>query len=197
MAASASRRISIFRKTRSVFRNNSIVSCFWLFILLVLEYCSPVWMCAAVSYLSLLDRVVLSAFRLSGGVVRCDLWSEAETQSCRSSLCSIAFVVLLVIRWGSYFFSCLRLVVLRALILPCTPSLLCVLDISPRSTCVRFFLLVFRYGICLMNQTLLTMVWEPSRQLWIVPLGYGLINLYIFRTYTYFLSRSFLILDSF
>ena len=73
MATSASHRIGILRKTRSVFRDNSIIS-FFSFILLVLEYCSPVWISAAVSYLSLLDRVVWSAFRLSGGVVRCDLW---------------------------------------------------------------------------------------------------------------------------
>ena len=57
VAASASRRIGILRrKTRSVFRDNSIVSCcFWSFILPVLEYCSPVWMSAAfILYLILL-----------------------------------------------------------------------------------------------------------------------------------------------
>ena len=57
----------------------SIVSCcFWLFIFRVLEYCSPVWMSTAVSHLSLLDRVVRSVFRLSGGVVRCDLWHRCR-----------------------------------------------------------------------------------------------------------------------
>ena len=75
VAASASRRIGILWKPRSVFRDNSIVSCFWSFILHVLEYCSPVWMSAAVSHLPLLDRGVRSVFRFSGdGVVRCDLW---------------------------------------------------------------------------------------------------------------------------
>ena len=74
VAASASRRIGILRKTRSVFSDNSIVSCcIWSFILPVLQYCSPVWMSAAVSRFSLLDRVVRSVFRLSGGGVRCDL----------------------------------------------------------------------------------------------------------------------------
>ena len=81
------------------------------------------------------------------------------------SLCSIAFVVLLVIRWDSYFFSCSQLVVLPNIILLCTPSLLQVLDVTPRSTCVCLFLHVFRHGICLMSQTLLAMVWEPSRRL--------------------------------
>ena len=75
VAASGSRRIGISRKTRSVFRDSSIVSCcFRSFILPVIENCSPVWMSAAVSHLSLLDQVVRIAFRLSGGVVRCDLW---------------------------------------------------------------------------------------------------------------------------
>ena len=49
VAASASLRISILRKSRSVFRDRSIVfCCFWSFILPVLENCSPVWMFAAV-----------------------------------------------------------------------------------------------------------------------------------------------------
>ena len=74
VAASASRRIGILRKSRSVFRNDSIVSrCFWSFILPVLEYCSPVWMSAAACYMSLLDRVVRVAVNLSGGSVSCDL----------------------------------------------------------------------------------------------------------------------------
>ena len=43
----------------SVFRDVAAVAkCFWAFILPVLEYCSPVWMSAATSHLSLLDRVV-------------------------------------------------------------------------------------------------------------------------------------------
>ena len=72
-AASESRRIGIFRKTRSVLRDNSIVSCcFWSFILTVLENCSPVWMSAAIRHLSLLDQVIRSELRLCGGVIRCD-----------------------------------------------------------------------------------------------------------------------------
>ena len=75
VAASASRRIGILRKTMSVFRDNSILSCcFWSFLPPVLEYCCPACMFAAVGHLLLLDRVVRSAFRLSGGVVSCDVW---------------------------------------------------------------------------------------------------------------------------
>ena len=41
------------------FRDVAVVAkCFWAFILPVLEYCSPVWMSAVTSHLSLLDRVV-------------------------------------------------------------------------------------------------------------------------------------------
>ena len=52
-------RVGILMKTMSVFRDVTVVAkCFWAFILPVLEYCSPVWMSAATSHLSLLDRVV-------------------------------------------------------------------------------------------------------------------------------------------
>ena len=58
IAASASMRVGILRKTMSVFRDVAIVAKgFWAFIFPVLEYCSPVWMSAATSHLSLLDRV--------------------------------------------------------------------------------------------------------------------------------------------
>ena len=59
IAASASMKVGILRKTMSVFRDVTVVAnCFWAFILPVLEYCSPVWMSSATSHLSLLDRVV-------------------------------------------------------------------------------------------------------------------------------------------
>ena len=61
---------AMLRKTMSVFRDVAIVAkCFWAFILPVLEYCSLVWMSAATSHLSLLDRVVSQVSRLSGGSV--------------------------------------------------------------------------------------------------------------------------------
>ena len=66
----------------SVFRDIAIVAkCFWAFILPVLEYCSPVWMSAATSHLSLLDRVVSQVSRLSGGSVSCDLWHRRKVAS--------------------------------------------------------------------------------------------------------------------
>ena len=73
IAATASIRVGILRKTMSVFRDVTVVAkCFWAFILPVLEYCS-VWMSAATSHLSLLDRVVSQVGRLSSGSVSCDL----------------------------------------------------------------------------------------------------------------------------
>ena len=75
IAATASMRVGILRKTMSVFRDVDIVAkCFWAFILPALEYCSPVWMSATTSHLSLLDRVVSQVSRLSSGSVSCDLW---------------------------------------------------------------------------------------------------------------------------
>ena len=55
IAASASRRVGILRKTMRVFRD---VACFWAFIFHVLENRSPVWMSAANWHLLLLDRIV-------------------------------------------------------------------------------------------------------------------------------------------
>ena len=150
-----------------MFRDNSIVSrCFWSFILPVLEYFSSVWMSAAVSHLPLLDWVVrryLGLVVLKSAVI---CGTDAELPLC---LCFIVFVFLLVIRWDSYFLSCSRPVVLPAIILLCTPSLLCALDVAPRTTRVCLFLLVFRQGICLISRTSLAMVLGPSRHLWIVP----------------------------
>ena len=82
IAASASMRVGILRKTMSVFRDVTVVAkCFWAFILPVLEYCSPVWMSAATSHLSLLDHVVSQVGRLSSGSVSCDIWHRREVAS--------------------------------------------------------------------------------------------------------------------
>ena len=82
IAASASMRVGILRKTMSVFRDVAIVAnCFWAFILPVLEYCFPVWISAATSHLSLLYRVVSQVSRLSGGSVSCDLWHRRKVVS--------------------------------------------------------------------------------------------------------------------
>ena len=81
IAASASMRVGILRKTMSVFRDVVVVAkCFWAFILPVLEYCYPVWMSAATSHLSMLDRVS-QVSRLSGGSVGCDLWHRRKVAS--------------------------------------------------------------------------------------------------------------------
>ena len=82
IAASASMRFGTLRKTMSVFRDVAIVAnCFWAFILPVLEYCSPVWISAATSHLSLLDRVISQVCRLSGRSVSCDLWHRRKVAS--------------------------------------------------------------------------------------------------------------------
>ena len=82
IAASASGRVGILRKTMNVFRDIAIVAkCFWAFNLPKLEYCSPVWMSAATSHLSLLDRVVSQVSRLSDGSVSCDLWHRRKVAS--------------------------------------------------------------------------------------------------------------------
>ena len=82
IAATASMRVGILRKTMSVFRDVAIVAkCFWAFKLPVLEHCSPVWMSAATSHMSLLDRVVSQVSRLSGGSVSCDLWHRRKVAS--------------------------------------------------------------------------------------------------------------------
>ena len=47
----------------------------------MLEYCSPVWMSAATSHLSLHDRVVSQVGRLSSGSVSCDLWHLRKVAS--------------------------------------------------------------------------------------------------------------------
>ena len=74
IAASASMRVGILRKTMSVIRDVAVVAkCFWAVILPVLEYCSPAWMSSATSHLSLLDRVASQVSRLCGGSVSCDL----------------------------------------------------------------------------------------------------------------------------
>ena len=74
IAASASMRAGILRKTMSDVA--VVAKCFWAFILPVLEYCSPVWMPAATSHLSLLDRVVSQVSRLRGA---CTLWVHMLT----------------------------------------------------------------------------------------------------------------------
>ena len=82
IAASASRLVSILRKTMSAFRDVAVLAkIFWEFILPLLEYCSTVWMSATSSHLLLLDRVVGRVSQLSGGSVSCDLWHRCKVAS--------------------------------------------------------------------------------------------------------------------
>ena len=94
VAASASRRIGILWKPRSVFRDNSIVSCvvfgrlFFMFLSIALQ---SGCLLPLVTY-----HCLIGAFEVYLGLV---VVLFAQTKSCRS-VCSISFVVLLVIRWG-------------------------------------------------------------------------------------------------
>ena len=64
-----------------VWRCRCYCKCFWAFILPVLEYCSPVWMSAAISYLLWLDRVIGRVSQLSGASVSYDLWHRRKVVS--------------------------------------------------------------------------------------------------------------------
>ena len=57
------------------------VRCFWLYLLLLLKYCSPVWNSAAESHLNLLDRVVKSANFLPDGRVSCNVSHRRDVAS--------------------------------------------------------------------------------------------------------------------
>ena len=82
IAASASKRVGILWKTMSAFQDLAVATkYFWAFVLPVLEYCSPVWMFAAISHMLLLDRVVGWVSQLSGGSVSCDLWHTRKVAS--------------------------------------------------------------------------------------------------------------------
>ena len=59
-----SQRIVIFRLVKRIFLDNSVLlRCYFAFVLLILEYCSPVWGSAAEG-LQLLERLVYSVARL-------------------------------------------------------------------------------------------------------------------------------------
>jgi len=74
VSRSVSQRIGILRKSYSIFRDPAMLgTCFFSFLLPVLEYCSAVWCSAADSHLRLLDRTVASACFHIGGVLACDL----------------------------------------------------------------------------------------------------------------------------
>ena len=66
--------VFIMRTFCQLFHDRSLfLRSVWSFVLPVLAYCSAVWCSAADSHLKLLDRVVMSAGFLSGGVLDCNL----------------------------------------------------------------------------------------------------------------------------
>ena len=74
VSRAASQRLGILRKFWRVFHDILLIGrCFWGFVLPVLEYCSAVWCSAVDTHLKLLDRVVISACYLAGGVLNCNL----------------------------------------------------------------------------------------------------------------------------
>ena len=84
IAATASMRVGILLEDNECFSRCRYCCQMLLGIytpLPVLEYCSPVWMSAATSHLSLLDRVVSQVGRLSSGSVSCDLWHRRKVAS--------------------------------------------------------------------------------------------------------------------
>ena len=74
VARSVSQKTGIMRKSWSIFRDPSLMkTCFYSFLLPVLEYCSAVWCSAADSHLRLLDRAVACAAFHMGGALECNL----------------------------------------------------------------------------------------------------------------------------
>ena len=60
-----SQRIGILRLVKRVFVDTSaLISCYYAFVLPILEYCSPVWRSSAKCHLSLLELQVYSVARL-------------------------------------------------------------------------------------------------------------------------------------
>ena len=72
VVSTASRSVGIMRRANRIFSNSVVLKrCFLSYVLPSLEYCAPVWLSSAVTYLSLLDRIVRRAEQLCG----CDLGS--------------------------------------------------------------------------------------------------------------------------
>ena len=74
VASSASQKIGIMRRAGRIFDSVEVVQhCFRSFLLPVLEYASVVWCSAAISHLTLLDRVVNRCSRLLNIAMPCSL----------------------------------------------------------------------------------------------------------------------------
>ena len=58
-------RVFILRLVNRIFVDTSeLLSCYFVFVLQILEYCSPVWGSAAECHLQLLERQVYSVYRI-------------------------------------------------------------------------------------------------------------------------------------
>ena len=74
VSSAAAQGLGIMIKSCQVFHDRSLLlRSFWSFVLPVLKYRAAVWCSAADSRLKLLDRVVVSAGFLAGGVLECNL----------------------------------------------------------------------------------------------------------------------------
>ena len=74
VSRAASQKLGILRKSWRVFHDRSLLGrCFGGFVLPVLDYRSAVWCSAADAHLKLLDRAVIGARFLTGGVIECDI----------------------------------------------------------------------------------------------------------------------------
>ena len=70
----ASQRLVILRNCWRVFHDRSLLGrCFLGLVLPVLEYCSTVWCSSPDTHLKLLNRAVIGAQFLTGGVFECDI----------------------------------------------------------------------------------------------------------------------------
>ena len=74
VSSAASQRLGILRKSWRVFLDRSLLErCVRGFVLPVLEYCSAVWCSPADAHLKLLDRAVIGARFLTGGLFECEI----------------------------------------------------------------------------------------------------------------------------
>ena len=89
VSRAASRGLGVMGESWRVFRDRLLIEgCFWGFVLPVLECCSAVLCSGADARLGLLDRVVVGARFLAGGVLNCDL-SHRRSVAVLSVLCRI------------------------------------------------------------------------------------------------------------
>ena len=104
LVSNASKKLGLLRRFSSVFDGNYGLNStrFRRFILLLLEYCSPVWMSAANCHLKLLDRVAYSTCFFFPNLQYYDLWKMRHV-GYLSRLYNSSFIILLITRWAYLF----------------------------------------------------------------------------------------------